>query len=119
MSRAPKHGYGAREPRKPFRALVADRACDLGVSLTLHLCDSPSPAPTPELVASLTSAVSSQDELLQGNNVLVVDDFALGVLNSVLSHNAILKAGFLSALWTCIINATPSFSPPFRSRVPV
>ena len=43
------------------------------------------------------SAVASQDALHKGNTVLVVDDFALGVLNSVLSHNDILQAGFISA----------------------
>jgi hypothetical protein len=67
--------YGGRsEPRKPFRALVSEH-----------------------IVATLMSAVADQAPEKKGNNVLVVDDFALSVLNAAVSQNELLKAGFMSA----------------------
>jgi hypothetical protein len=43
------------------------------------------------------SAVAGQTPDKKGNNVLVVDDFALSVINAAVSHNDLLKAGFMSA----------------------
>ena len=43
------------------------------------------------------SAVAGQTPDKKGNNVLVVDDFALSVVNAAVSHNDLLKAGFMSA----------------------
>lgn len=43
------------------------------------------------------SAVAGQAPEKKGNNVLVVDDFALSVINAAVSHNDLLKAGFMSA----------------------
>jgi hypothetical protein len=34
----------------------------------------------------------------KGNNVLVVDDFALSIINAAVSQSEILKAGFMSEL---------------------
>jgi hypothetical protein len=33
----------------------------------------------------------------RGNNVLVVDDFALSIVNAAVSQSELLKAGFMSA----------------------
>jgi hypothetical protein len=66
--------YGRPEPRKPFRTLVSEH-----------------------IVATLVSAVADQPASKKGNNVLVVDDFALSIVNAAVGHNNLLKAGFMSA----------------------
>jgi len=67
------YGGSHQEPRKSFRALVAD-----------------------QIVACLVSATASQAEEKRGSNVLVVDDFALGVLNAAVSQDELFKAGFMT-----------------------
>jgi hypothetical protein len=42
------------------------------------------------------SAVAAQEPAKKGNTVLVVDDFSLAVLNAAVSHNDLLKAGFMT-----------------------
>lgn len=44
------------------------------------------------------SAAAGQAPEKKGNNVLVVDDFALSIINAAVSHNDLLKAGFMSEL---------------------
>ena len=74
-SSAPGGGYAGRaESRRPFRTLVSEH-----------------------IIATLMSAVAGQSPDKKGNNVLVVDDFALSVINAAVSHNDLLKAGFMSA----------------------
>ena len=50
-----------------------------------------------DIVASLISCVADQAPEQKGNNVLVVDEFALSVLNASVSLNELLKVGFISA----------------------
>ena len=65
--------FGRSEPRHSFRQITSDY-----------------------IVQSLQGALSTQDELKRGNTVLVVDDFALSVLNSAVSQNELLSAGFMT-----------------------
>jgi hypothetical protein len=44
------------------------------------------------------SAVANQEPEKKGNNVLVVDDYALSIINAAISQSDILKAGFMSKL---------------------
>ena len=53
--------------------------------------------PRADIVASLISCVADQAPEQKGNNVLVVDEFALSVLNAAVSLNDLLKVGFISA----------------------
>jgi hypothetical protein len=52
--------------------------------------------PRAEIIACLTSAVAAQSELKRGNNVLVVDDYALSIIHASVGLTEILKAGFLT-----------------------
>ncbi len=49
-----------------------------------------------DIINCLTNAMSNQGSEKSGNNVLVVDEFALSVLNAAVSQNELLKAGFIS-----------------------
>jgi hypothetical protein len=49
-----------------------------------------------ELLAAFSAAMQGQDPSRKGNSVLVVDDFALGVINACVSQQDLLKAGFIS-----------------------
>jgi hypothetical protein len=49
-----------------------------------------------ELLSALTAAMSGQDPSRKGNTVLVVDDFALDVINACVSQADLLKAGFMT-----------------------
>ena len=63
------------EPRPSFRALTAE-------------C----------ILASLRGALATEEDAARRSNVvLVVDDFALSVLNAAVSQNDLLKAGIMSA----------------------
>lgn len=59
--------------RKSFRALAIER-----------------------LTNDLKEAMAGQDEAKKGNTVLVVDSFTLTVVNSILSYNDQLSAGFFT-----------------------
>jgi hypothetical protein len=68
-----------------------------------------------DIIATLMSAVAGQTPDKKGNNVLVVDDFALSVVNAAVSHNDLLKAGFMSAC-VCTMRMRvlrrPAWPPP-------
>lgn len=65
--------FSRPEPRKSFRSIVADN-----------------------LVATLSSAMAGQAPEKKGNNVLVVDDYALAILNAAVSQSDLVKVGFIA-----------------------